>query len=257
MLVLAASLLSLVSASPTLEAAPRTPNLKGYVRRSLPSSSLSSQTTPTNPPTSYNIVNLRIEGDTKTIYEAPILSGPTNVTTASGGTHLCDGTNLNSNPTPSNTPTDALNAASKLAHFPFDGTFDAEFDDFFITSIGGVTETATEFWGLLVNYQFTPTGGCQSEIKPGDDVLWAFNAFNAVHFLKVTPEEIVAKKGSTHTVTVTDGSTGQPIAGAVIDGVTTDGSGVAVLTFPKIGAFEYKATAPQSIRSNALYVGVI
>ena len=201
-------------------------------------------------------MNLRIEGETKTIYEAPIFSGPRNITTASGGTHLCDGTNDGANPTPSNTCTDALDAASKLAKFQYDGTYDTEFMDYFITSIGPSTETATMFWGLLLNYQFTPVGGCQQEVKPGDHVLWAFDAFNKVYFLKVTPSSIVVKKGGSKKVTVTDGTTGVPVSGAVIDGVTTGADGTATLTFPKKGVFEYKATRADSLRSNALYVAV-
>ena len=94
-------------------------------------------------------MNLRVEGLTDTAYEGPINSGPRNITTASGGTHLCDGTNNGANPQPGNTPTDALDAAAKLAGFTYDGTFDPEFDDFFITTINGDTETATEFWGIL------------------------------------------------------------------------------------------------------------
>lgn len=203
---------------------------------------------------SSNVVSLRIEGLTNTIYEGPIFSGPRNITTASGGTHLCDGTNNNANPKPGNTPTAALDAASKLAKFPFDGTYSATFSDFFITSIGTSTQTSTQFWGLLVNYQFTPVGGCQAEVKPGDEVLWAFDAFNKNAFLKVEPRAITAKKGQTKTVTVTDGSTGTAVQGAVIDGVTTDANGKAVLTFPKRGVFTYKATKADAIRSNALVV---
>lgn len=107
-----------------------------------------------------------------------------------------------------------------------------------------------------MNYQFTPTGGCQFEVKPGDQVLWAYNAFNSVYFLKVTPDEIVAKKGSSHVVTVTDGMTGVPVPNAVIDGVTTAADGTATLTFPSHGVFEYKATRSDSLRSNALYVAI-
>ncbi|KAL9016959.1 MAG: hypothetical protein Q9185_005698 [Variospora sp. 1 TL-2023] len=203
-----------------------------------------------------SIVNLRIEGATKAIYEAPILSGPRNITTASGGTHECDGTNNNANPTPGNTPTDALDAASKLLKFPYDGTYSPDFEDYFITSIGSSTQTSTQFWGLLVNYQFTPVGGCQYIVKAGDDVLWAYDAFNKAHFLKVTPDLLVVKKGSSKVVTVTDGSTGEAIEGAVINGVTTDANGKATVTFLATGAFEYKATRDDSLRSNALRIVV-
>lgn len=206
---------------------------------------------------SYNLVNLRIEGLTNTIYEALIYSGPRNITTARGGTHSCDGTNDGANPKPGNTPTDALDAASKLAKFPFDGTYSASFDDYFITSIGSSTQTATMFWGLLVNYQFTSVGGCQVELKTSDQVLWAYDAFNKNAFLKVEPSRITVRKNQPKIVTVTDGSTGAPAQGAVINGVTTDASGKATLTFPKPGVFTYKATKSDAIRSNALLVVVL
>ncbi|MCJ1309342.1 hypothetical protein MMC25_003001 [Agyrium rufum] len=202
-------------------------------------------------------VNLRIEGLNNTIYEAPIVSGPRTVTTASGGTHLCDGTQDGQNPTPGNTPTDALDAASKLANFPFDGTYQAEFEDFFITSIGTSTNTDTMFWGLLVNYQFTPVGGCQFETKTNDQVLWAFDAFSKTYFLKVTPAAAEVKVGQKLVVTVSDGTTGTLIQGATIDGVLTNAAGQATLTFKKKGIYAYKAERSDSIRSNALVVAVV
>lgn len=200
---------------------------------------------------------MRIEGLTDTIFEGRIVSGPRNITTPSGGTHLCDGTNLGDNPSPGNTPTDALDAASKREpEFTYDGTYSTEFEDFFITRISTSAETSTQFWGLLVNYQFTPVGGCQFQTKAGDDILWAFDAFNKVHFLKVTPDHAHVKHGGSLPVTVTDGSTGLPVQGALIDSVLTDADGNATLTFPKNGRFEYKATKDDSIRSNKLVVEV-
>jgi hypothetical protein len=206
---------------------------------------------------SLQLVNLRIEGLTKTIYEGPILSRGTTITTPSGGTHHCDGTNFNANPTPGATCTTALDAASKLplVGFSYDGTYSADFDDYFITSIGDSTQTSSQFWGLLLNYQFTPVGGCQQETKQGDHVLWAFDAFNKTYFLKLDGP-IVAKKGMPITVTVTDGTTGAPIANAAVGDATTDASGKASITFSSTGIKTLKAERADSIRSNALVVVV-
>lgn len=88
-------------------------------------------------------------------------------------------------------------------------------------------------------------------------MLWAYNAFNLVHFLEVSPKEVVVRKGENSTVRVVDGSTGSPVQGATIDGVETDGNGDAVLRFEKKGIFKFKATAADSLRSNALVVTVI
>ncbi len=204
--------------------------------------------------TARSIVNLRIEGASDTIYEAPILSGPRKITTPSGGTHKCDGTKLNANPNPGNTPTPALDAASKLLKFPYDGTYFDNFEDYFITSICISTQTDSQFWGLLVNYQFTPVGGCQQEVKAGDNVVWAFDAFNKTYFLKVTPDLLLVNKGSSKEITVTDGSTGAAIQGAIIGGLTTDADGKATLVFTKTGIFQFKATRADFWRSNAVRV---
>ena len=132
-------------------------------------------------------------------------------------------------------------------------TFDTEFDDFFITSIGGVSQTSTEFWGILLNFQFTPVGGCQQEVKINDDILFAFDAFDKAHFLKLTGPK-TARVGIPVTLTVTDGQDGSPIAGADVDGDTTDDNGNVSVTFEHAGPTEVKATRSDSIRSNQLTI---
>lgn len=63
-------------------------------------------------------------------------------------------------------------------------------------------------------------------------------------------------------LTVTDGSTGQPVAGAtvkIVDGgsgtATTDAAGHATFTLGR-GKYTFKANAPISIRSNAQNIQV-
>lgn len=202
------------------------------------------------------IVNLRIEGANTTIYEGPIITRGHNVTTVSGGNHHCDGTNLGANPRPDATCTTAIDDAGKLANFTFDATFFEEFDDFFITRISTSEETDTQFWGILLNFVFTPVGGCQQQVKTLDDhVLWAFDAFNAEHFLKLDGPHVV-RAGTPVQFTVVDGinNTNVPLAGARVDGHVTDSNGQVVLTFPSAGLHSLKATRPASIRSNRLDV---
>ena len=67
------------------------------------------------------LVNLRIEGADKTIFEGHIVTRGHNVTTVSGGTHHCDGTNNNENEFPGPTCTSALDDASKEKGFQWDG----------------------------------------------------------------------------------------------------------------------------------------
>ncbi|TCD66108.1 hypothetical protein EIP91_001760 [Steccherinum ochraceum] len=209
------------------------------------------------------IVNLRIEGAEKTIFEGPIFTRGHNVTTVSGGTHHCDGTNNNENPHPGPTCTSALADAAHREGFAFDGTFDPEFDDFFITSIADSTETTTAFWGILLDFEFTPVGGCQQEVRFGGNVLWAFDAFTKAHFLKLVGPATV-HSGQPAQFTVTDGMTGDGIGGARVvasgRGVgpqTSDTNGVATFTFQTKGIHNLKADKDDSIRSNGVSILVV
>ena len=89
-----------------------------------------------------------------------------------------------------------------------------------------------------------------------DEILFAFNAFNAVNFLKLTGPE-TALVGHAVVLTVTDGQTGRAVAGANVNGQTSDANGHVSLTFAKSGLNEVKAEAPNSIRSNQLAILVI
>ncbi|KAF8992293.1 hypothetical protein BDQ17DRAFT_1413425 [Cyathus striatus] len=200
-------------------------------------------------------VNLRIEGVTQTIFEGLVFTRGHNVTTRSGGTHHCDGTNNNTNPLPGPTMTSALDDAARIHGFDWDGTFFPEFDDFLVTSIDGDTQTSTQFWGSLLNFQFSPVGGCQQEVKTLDNVLFAFDAFSKAHFLRLTGPNI-AKIGKPVTFTVTDGQNGGPVAGATVEGKTTDANGQVSVVFTSAGAKKAKAEKNDSIRSNALVVVV-
>ena len=205
-------------------------------------------------------VPLRVEGEHGTIFEGRVSAGPRNVTTASGGTHLCDGTNDGANPLPGGTDTTALDKASSSCGFTYDGTYDASFQDYFITSIGDTTQTSTQFWGLLSNLVFTARRGCQTEVSSNAETLWAFDAFNAESFLKLdalTSTTVPAGGSVTFAVGGSDGSGDvAPAAGAAVGGQTTSNQGVATVSFPNVGFYSLKAERSGSIRSNAVIVTV-
>jgi hypothetical protein len=200
-------------------------------------------------------IKLRIEGATRTIFEGTVKTEGHVVTTQSGGTHECDGTNGGVNPIPGPTPTAALDTAAAEDGFTWDGSWFASFDDYGVERIAETAQTETEFWGVLVNYQFSSVGGCQQEVGPGEEVLWAFNAFEAAHFLKLKKGK--HGKGS---VRVTDGRTGEPIEGATVGpvnngpGVTTNTQGEAFLAFSTSGKHRVKAERSDSIRSNSIVI---
>jgi hypothetical protein len=208
------------------------------------------------------VVNLRVEGVNRTIYEGSIVTYGRNVTIPAGGTHLCDGINNGANATPGGTATTALDDAAQLAGFDYDGAWVAASSDFFITRIGPDNQTATQLWGLLDNYQFTPTGGCQTKLADGDEVLWAFDAFNKAHFLKLAGPRLV-RTDEPYTVTVTDGSTGAPVRDAIVSASSTggartdqstDAAGHATFTAAHLGVTRLKADRADSVRSNRLDV---
>ena len=76
---------------------------------------------PATPPHLGTFVNLRIEGANHTVFEDFIFTRGHRVTSASGVTLECDGTNNHTNPFPGPTCTSALDDASKLKHFTWDG----------------------------------------------------------------------------------------------------------------------------------------
>jgi hypothetical protein len=202
--------------------------------------------------------NMRIEGAEGTVYEGLIRTGPTSITTPSGGTHVCDGTNNNANPNPGGNGISAFGSASPLCGFTYDGTFSNSFNDFFITRIGASdsNDGSNRFWGILKNYQFTPTGGCESEYSAGDELLWAFDAFNANAFLKVDPPTAQVAVGGSATFTVTDGQIGSAVSGASFNGATSDSNGHVTVTFPTAGTYRVKAEKSGTIRSNGVIITV-
>ncbi len=123
------------------------------------------------------LVWLKVQGANGTLFSGPVLTAPHNVTTASGGTHHCDGTNNGANPTPGPTATGALDSAARFYGFSWDGTYFASFDDYFVQTIKGETATGNTFWDISVNGQELQVGGCQYQVHTGDFVQFKITAF--------------------------------------------------------------------------------
>ncbi|KAH7024616.1 uncharacterized protein B0I36DRAFT_250514, partial [Microdochium trichocladiopsis] len=208
----------------------------------------------------------RIEGNNNegTLFEGCITSGPANITTPSGGTHLCDGTNNNNNPAPGATLTTDIAAAGAQEGFDFDGTYSNQFQDFFIQRIGASAQTSNQFWGVMRDRVFTSAGGCQEQVIPGTEGLWAFDAFNANAFLRLSPAYQVVRALETLSVTVTvtgtngNGGDDYPVGGATVGGQTSDANGSVQIPVPLTpGCYQYKALRSGAIRSNVFYLTVL
>lgn len=107
-----------------------------------------------------------------------------------------------------------------------------------------------------MNFQFIQVGGCQQEVHLGDEILYAFDGFAKAHILKLSGP-VVARKNHSVVFTVTDGSTGAPVAGADVDGQISGVDGKVSVTFAKVGLNGVKAQKDDSVRSNQVDVVVI
>ncbi len=221
-------------------------------------------------------VNLRVEGSTTTLFEGPVATeGETFATTSSPEAHPCNYSEngnsegfTNGGP-PAGTPTTALHDAAAVAGLPFDAKWSAGFGDFFVTLVGtDQNQSSGEFasWGYAVNNLTAPVGGCQIALAPGSEVLWAYNYFNLAHRLRLTAPSS-ANLGSPATVKVTDGSTGEPLAGMTVGetaggvttplpGATTNSAGEATITLTHLGTVTLKAQGASAVRSNGVPVCV-
>ena len=200
-------------------------------------------------------VTLRVEGASTTIFDGLVTTDGHDVTTASGGTHKCDGTNAGAFPSPVPTPTAALDDAAKANGFTWDGTWYDSFEDFTVDRVAGESFTSSQFWGLVVNGKFSETGGCQTKLEQGDEAVWVFDAFSKSAVLRLTGPGS-ATTGQALNVKVTDTQTGAPAAGASVGGTTTGSDGVATLTFPTEGIYRLKADRPDAVRSGTLVLCV-
>ena len=200
-------------------------------------------------------VNLRIEGSSATPYEGPVT---TDIRTVRG--ELCDGTQDPNNTAPAPTMQTALDDASMTGAFGWEGSWDPSYQDFFVTKIGD-DDTPSDFsqsWALLQNWRYTSGGGCHMQVHQGDDLLFAFTDYTK-QFLQLTGAPARAATGESFQVAVNqqDGNgTSTPAVGASVGGATTDATGHATVSFSDAGQHTFKATAPNTIRSNAATVCV-
>ena len=202
-------------------------------------------------------VKVRVEGATKTIFEGAVTTDVHQVDGSDGtGAHTCDGTNGGASSTPGPTATGALDDAAKQGNFSWSGSFDPSFSDFVVSKVGPDAATSTQFWGVAVQGQELQVGGCQFEVSPGQEVLWAFDMFSKKHILELSGPRRV-RAGKAFSVKVVDGQDNKPVAGASVGGKKTNAKGVAKLRYRRIGTKPLKARRPDSVRSNQLRVKVL
>jgi hypothetical protein len=151
-------------------------------------------------------VGVRIEGQSETFFEGPILTEGHDIASATGNTeeHKCDGTNNKAHTTPGATATAAAADAMSIIGETFSGQWYAGYDDFLITRWGPQAE-GEGAWHLVVNNVFTNVGGCQYELAAGDEVLWVYKESGTeplLALLPVTPSYTSGPRPLTATATL-------------------------------------------------------
>jgi hypothetical protein len=163
-------------------------------------------------------VQLRVEGAKATIFEGKVTTDGHKIEQDKNGPQSCDGTNGGANPAAGPTITSALDDA-----------------------LNGTPAQA---------------GGCQVQVKNGDEVLWAYDMFSAKQILRLTGPK-TAKIGTPFKVKVVDTLNGnKAVKGADVAGVKTNAKGVASLSYSDKGVLDLKAEAKNAVRSNTLVVRV-
>jgi hypothetical protein len=203
-------------------------------------------------------VNVRIEGTASTIFDGPVTTDGKVVSPASGGAHLCDGTNAGAYPSPGPTLTSALDDAAAKGGFTWAGTWYDSMSDYTVDRIGpdAVNLTTFQFWGLFLNESYAEYGGCQFQMNPGDEVLWAYDAYARQAGVLSVAGSGKTQPGAPVTVQVTKARAGTPVAGAEIGSQVTAADGTAQLTFANEGLYRLKAEHPLYVRSRALTICV-
>jgi len=203
-------------------------------------------------------VDVRIEGKTSTIFDAPVTTDGKTVSTATGGSHTCDGTNGGANPSAGATPITALDDAAAKGGFTWDGTWYDSFNDYTADRIGpdAANLVTFQFWGLFINESYAEVGGCQFRVNSGDEVLWAYDAYARQQGVLSLSGDGATQPGVPAAVRVTKARVGSPVEGAVIGSETTVADGTALLAFAEPGLYRLKAEHPQYVRSRALTICV-
>jgi uncharacterized protein DUF4430 len=204
-------------------------------------------------------VTVRVEG----LSETKLL--PTQVTTSTAPVSK-DG-----NPADSCSGTSALGALNLATAGNWDGPWEAKFNQYSIFTIAGETHEFEEgspanyYWSFWLNNKFSELGACETELQPGDQVLFFPSCYGASC---PTPEptplgiEAPASANAGEAVTITvkqynANGEAAPAVGADVggggDGAITDAQGHATLKFFGDATYTLRAGAgaerPPAIRT--------
>ncbi len=135
-------------------------------------------------------VLVRVEGGGETFFEGPVLTEGHDIRASSETQeHPCDGINPNdpentvAGPTPTAAAVDAMSSIGET----FDGRWYEGIDDYLIKRWGPQQEAGGQSWSLFVDNALLERGGCQYELHPGAEVLWAYGPSTIKRLLTLLP----------------------------------------------------------------------
>jgi hypothetical protein len=171
-------------------------------------------------------VSVRIEGATKTLQAARIVTTPSGSITKFGApAGACPGAS-------------AAGALNAVTNGHWKAKFYSSFNDYLISSVLGETPTVkTGYWGLWVNNRYSTKGACEVKLKPADQVLFAVDSIKKhEHPLGITAPA-TATAGTPFTlkaVSYSDQGKATAQAGVSFNGIkgTTNKQGKLTVTVP-------------------------
>lgn len=186
-------------------------------------------------------VTVRVEGKTKT------LLAPKSVTTHSGS--ITKG-GAPAGKCPATSAQGALDVATK-GHWS--GSFSKSFGSYFLTKILGDTESGKKaFWEIFVNNVPATTGACAVALHKGDQVLFAVVPSSGdVYPTALTATQTSGNPIVVHVTWFNARGKQAPLAGATVDGRTTNSHGVVQIP-PTAGKVVLQATKKGYVRSAPL-----
>ncbi len=201
-------------------------------------------------------VTVRIEG----LSETRLLPTPLTTTTApvvkdGNAEHACTGTS-------------AAGALQLATNGNWSGPWNSQYKQYEIYSIEGESHlfesgaAANYYWSFWLDEKESSTGPCETELQPGDRVLFFPACYGSACPPAQTPLGIEAPSsgstGEAFTVTVrkySSSGAASPVSGAsVSEGsatATTDAGGHATLTVAQTGDVTLRASASESVRTEA------
>jgi hypothetical protein len=161
---------------------------------------------------------------------------------------------------PASSAAGALQAATRGR---WSGSWSTSFNDYFITTILGDTESGKRsYWELLVNNVAASKGACGISLHTGDQLLFAAVSIKGTAFplaVKLLSRPLAGKPFEVQVVYYDATGAAKPLAGARVTAAVsgshrtisarTDASGVATLTESRLGLIELMASKRGFIRA--------